>query len=94
LELVLDTSVAVKWYAPEDHSIESLELVHMARRGSVRLVSPDILLPEFCHTLQKAVRAGVLPGEGARDVLLAFRRVPIDPVPATELADEALELGE
>jgi len=92
LQLVLDTSVAVKWYASEDHTVESLQLAQDARQGSVRLLSPDILLPEFCHTLHKAVRAGVLPRGEVRTVLNAFRRVPIDLVPAAELVDEALHL--
>ena len=48
---VLDTSVAVKWYLPEDLHEEAIGLARHAQTGEVELLAPGTLQPEFFNAL-------------------------------------------
>lgn len=45
-ELVLDTSVAVKFHVPEEHHEEARMLQHSFEDGAVSLLAPGTVLPE------------------------------------------------
>lgn len=51
LPLVLDTSVAVKWYLPEDLHDEAISLLRRAEAGDVALLAPGTVQPEFFNAL-------------------------------------------
>ena len=91
MRLVLDASVAVKWYAPEDETREALEIADAAQRGQLLLVAPDILLSEFGHTLRKAVLVG-LPRENARALFNVIPRM-VELLPSVDFGQDALELA-
>ncbi len=48
---VLDTSVAVKWYLPEELHEEAIGLLRRAEAGEVELLAPGTVQPEFFNTL-------------------------------------------
>ncbi len=66
--LVVDASVAVKWYVPEDGSREAAELL----TGRRPLLAPDLLVPEVGNILWKKVRRGALPIADAESMLHLF----------------------
>ena len=72
-ELVIDASVAVKWYVPEDHSGEALEVLAARERGEIRFHVPDLFTTEVGYVLwQKVRRRALAIGEAqliARDLL-------------------------
>jgi predicted nucleic acid-binding protein len=47
LSLVLDTSVAVKWYLPEELHDEAISLLRRAEAGDVELLAPGTVQPEL-----------------------------------------------
>lgn len=68
--LVIDTSVAIKWYVPEPETQQALAV----RSTENHLVAPDLLVAEFGNVLWKKVRRRELDIAEARDIVAAFTR--------------------
>ena len=83
--LVVDTSVAVKWFFDEPESSAAVNLLEEARAGRLALVVPDLVYPEFGNAVRKrVVRDGLAPEDGAV-VVAAFTRVAFHAVLPTRL---------
>lgn len=61
-EVVLDASVAVKWFTEEKSTKSALELRDSYFRGEINLLAPDLLLYEVSNALRykKGVNANLL----------------------------------
>ena len=59
---MVDSSVACKWFAPEKHSAQALELLGAHIDGRLRLVAPDLI----CYEVLNALRYH--PGLSSADV--------------------------
>jgi len=88
--LVVDTSVAVKWYLPEPGSEHAVAL----RQAANELVAPDLLVAEFGNVLWKKVRRGELDDAEAREISDAFvRACPVRLRPSLPYSTLALDLA-
>ena len=88
--LVVDASVAVKWYIPEDGSSVAAELLDS---GDV-LVAPDLLAAELGNVLWKKVRRGELMPNEATELAEAFvMHCPIRLRSSPALLRAALEIA-
>lgn len=58
--LVVDSSVAIKWFVSEDDSEDALKL-----RDRHQLVAPDLLVAECVNAFWKMARRGELTAEAA-----------------------------
>lgn len=68
--MILDSSVAVKWFLPdEDEVTEARHLRAALLTRSVELVAPDIIWAEVCQGLVRAVRRGRVDRDAARAVV-------------------------
>lgn len=87
--LVVDASVAVKWFIEQDQSHEARTL---AGPESV-LIAPELVLAEIANALWKYVRVGKLSVEDAHLMLarapIAFTRL----APLSDLIGEAFALA-
>lgn len=92
--LVVDTSVAVKWFFDEPLSDAAIEILTSARTGRRALMVPDLVYPEFGKAVRKrVVRDGLGPEDGAL-ILAAFVRLPFDDVlPSRPLLPAAYRLA-
>ena len=84
--LVLDTSVAVKFYVPEELREEALEVLGAAEAGYLELVAPATLQPEFLNALWWKHRRGELSRDEVRN---SWERLTADR-PASLYAPEDL----
>lgn len=66
-QLVLDTSVAVKFYLPEELDDEAARLLEAAESGAVEFSAPSTLQPEFFNALWQRRRRGELSLEKVRE---------------------------
>lgn len=66
--LVVDTSVAIKWYVPEPGAHRALELLS----SDNHLIAPDLLVCEFGNVLWNKVRRGELTSTEATDIARAL----------------------
>jgi predicted nucleic acid-binding protein len=90
MTLVVDASVVVKWYVPEDGSAEASALLDRSEEK----LAPDLLAAEFGNVLWKKVRAGELAPSEAQEIASAFVSAP--PVlfwPSATLLSPALEIA-
>jgi predicted nucleic acid-binding protein len=86
---VVDTSVAVKWFFPEDGSEAAVALLD----GEHRLLAPDLIYAEFGNVIWKKQRRGVFDAEAAATMVGQFRAMPLDVHASVNLIDHALALA-
>ena len=80
--LVLDASVAAKWFLPsagESLTDEASALLKSYARGRLRLLVPDLFWIEFANILWKSVRQGRWPQASAELALRAMRQRQFPP---------------
>lgn len=87
--LVVDASVAAKWFFPEAHSQRCLRLLNAAST----LLAPDLILAEFGNLVWKRFCRGEISSEEASAVVQDFLRVPLTITPARELLRSALDIA-
>jgi predicted nucleic acid-binding protein len=87
--IVVDASVAVKWFVPEPLTDEAVALLE----GPLEMLAPDLIYPEAANILWKKVGRGEIEPRDARDVLAALVRVPLSVVPSSTLVEAALEIA-
>ncbi len=63
--IIIDASVAVKWFLPEANSEKALDFA----RGSEILIAPDIIRVEVASAITRRVRMGELDLTDAKDAL-------------------------
>lgn len=88
-QLVVDASVAVKWFVPEIHS----EAAARWLSSGWPMLAPDLLFAEAGNIAWKKVLRGELTENEARRLNRALRRVPLRIVSARVLSAAALELA-
>ncbi len=88
-KVVVDASVAVKWFVPEIHSEAAARMLDL----ELALFAPDLVVPEFGSILWKKVRRGEVKREEAEEILTAFERLPIEIRPSSLLVAAACNLA-
>lgn len=88
--MIVDTSVAVKWFVVEDGRDAAVALL----TSDVPLLAPDLILLETASALRRKVAEGRLPGAGAMAALDELADGPVDLVPTPPLVRRAVELAD
>lgn len=86
---VVDASVAVKWYLPEQHGDCAARL---CRSGEV-LEAPDLLHGEIGNALWKRVRRRELTRDQAGEIIDSLSLLPIEIYPSRLLTAAALQIA-
>lgn len=68
MKYVVDASVLVKWYIPEELSEQAQEIMLSAIKGEATLFAPDLILSEVGNVLWKKGRRGELTPEEIREI--------------------------
>ena len=71
--LVVDTSVAIKWFLPEIHFEAASKVLTL----KCELLAPDIIWAEFGNALLKKARLDEISVQEASDILKDFIRFPL-----------------
>jgi len=88
-KIIVDASVAAKWFFPEDDSAKALSLLN----GKHELMAPDLLYSEFGNIVWKIHRRGVVEAGDALEIVSQFQMLPIDIHPTERLLPMALEIA-
>ncbi len=94
--LVLDASVAVKWFLPragEPLADEALALLRRYADGEIEFMVPDLFWAEFSNVLWKAVRTGRIVEKAATQALTDMLHYGLPTVGGPELAEDALAIA-
>jgi len=88
-KLVVDASVAVKWFVPEIHSPAASRLLD----EQISLCAPDLIGPELANTLWKKVRRAEITRDEAVEILATFETLGIETYPSTLVLAAAFEVA-
>ena len=88
--VVVDASVAVKWFLPEVHAPAARRLLSSQRE----LLAPDLIWAEVESALWKKSRRAEITRETARGILQDFRRFPLQTSTVKSLLEPAWDLAE
>lgn len=91
--LVLDTSVAVKWYLPEELHDEAMGLLRRAEAGDIELLAPGTIQPEFFNALWWQHGREGLPSDRIRDLWEQFVMDPVVLYAPEDLMPRAAEIA-
>jgi predicted nucleic acid-binding protein len=83
--LVVDASVAIKWFLPEVHSISAIRLLD----AGCQLLAPDLIFAECGNVLWKRWLRKELESEVIPAILNDLRRMNVKIVPISVLSGEA-----
>ncbi len=90
MNYIIDASVAIKWFVPENLHEKALALLH-AHGGN--LEAPDFVLTEISNVAWKKSRQGMLSNEQARAILGECFECFAALHPTPELSERALDLA-
>lgn len=89
---VLDTSVAVKWYLPEELHDQAIGLLRRAEAGGIELFAPGTVQPEFFNALWWHHRREGLPLDRVRASWEGFAMDPVVLYAPEDLMPRAAEI--
>jgi predicted nucleic acid-binding protein len=87
--IVVDASVASKWFIPEDNADDALELLGRP----YELHAPDLIFLEVDNVLCKLIRRGLLPEEDGFDIHNRILTFPIRSYPSQNFREEAFQMA-
>ena len=87
--VVVDSSVAIKWFVEEPYSVEAHRLLEGYQDGTLTLLAPDLMYAEVGNIVWKKHRFQGLAAEDAAEILTAFRSVTFVVTSCTVLLEEA-----
>lgn len=91
--VVVDTSVAVKWFFDEPYSARALQLLETFREGISRPLAPDLIYPEFANAVWKRVALDRLSPEDGAAIITTFLGLPLEITPSLPLLLPAYRLA-
>lgn len=94
--VVLDASVAVKWFLPEElESLapEALSLLDQVGKNELQVIVPDLFWLECASVLWKAIRRGNFPKTSADAALASLTQLDFPTVSSLKLLDSAFEIA-
>ena len=89
VEMVLDASVAAKFFVPEAGSNAAFAL----RRSGTRFVAPDLIYAEMASIAAKHVRRRGVSHAVASGIQAGLRKLLDETVPMKDLAEDAFDLA-
>jgi predicted nucleic acid-binding protein len=87
VRIVVDASVAVKWYVHEVHTAAASRFLD----ARFEPIVPDLLWSEFGNILWKKLRRGDLTADAAHEIVGELKRVSIKTEPVAPFLEAALE---
>lgn len=94
MKYVVDASLLVKWYIPEQLSEQAQEIMLSAIKGEASLLAPDLILSEVGNVLWKKGRRGELTPEEIREIADAVIQLSlVTMVSSNVLLPGALEIA-
>ncbi len=93
MRLILDASVAVKWFVPEVLSREARVLLAQLQSGDLELCAPESIVAEFGHALRRHAIARRLEAQQCQGFVRDFLYLNIERTAIGPLAEVAMGLA-
>ncbi|PYT08590.1 MAG: twitching motility protein PilT [Acidobacteria bacterium] len=92
-KLVVDASVAIKWFIPEPLSVEARRILDDYQAGTRTLLAPDLINAEVGNIVWKKQTFQGLTAADAKTVIDEFRKLAILVTPTGDLLEDAYSLA-
>ena len=87
--LVIDASVAIKWFVEEELADEATALL----REATSFYAPDLIIPEVTNVAWRKLVLGQISREQAEKIAQAIHRSPLKIIPSSSLHERALGIA-
>ncbi len=74
---IIDASVGLKWFIPEDYSELAIEILKSLEDPHVKLYAPELFRIEFVNAIRKYLVRKIINKELAKEILAEIEKVPI-----------------
>jgi predicted nucleic acid-binding protein len=91
--LVVDSSVAVKWFVVEPYTAEAQRILDDYQNGMVSFLAPDLINAEFGNIIWKKHLFQGLDAGDAQNIIDAFRALQFTITPTATLLEEAYKIA-
>jgi predicted nucleic acid-binding protein len=92
-EIVVDSSVVIKWFVVEPHSTEARRLLDEYQNGAIELLAPDLLHAEVGNIAWKKHRFQGMAAPDAQLIVDGFRGLKFTLTSTADLLDDAFRLA-
>ncbi len=92
-KLVVDSSVAVKWFVVEPYSTQAREILDGYQNGTLTFIAPDLINAEFGNIVWKKHLFQGVDAADAQDIIDAFRALHFIFTPSAALLDDAYRIA-
>ncbi|MGI8788365.1 MAG: type II toxin-antitoxin system VapC family toxin [Pyrinomonadaceae bacterium] len=92
-KLVVDSGIAVKWFASEEDSAQALLIYDEFERENVELLAPDLIYAEYGNIIWKKQIFQGLEQADAKIAIREIKKVSFVITPTILLFDEALQIA-
>ena len=93
VNIVVDSSVAIKWFVVEPYSDEARKILDEYKAGEINLLAPDLINAEIGNIVWKKHRLHALSIEDAREIINTFKTISFSFTSNADLLDEAYDLA-
>jgi predicted nucleic acid-binding protein len=91
--LVIDSSVAIKWFVVEPYSTEARRILDAYQNGFLSFLAPDLINAEFGNVIWKKQKFQGLAAIDAADILSKYRQLQFTFTPTAELLEDAYKIS-
>jgi predicted nucleic acid-binding protein len=92
-QLVVYSSVVVKWFIPDPYSTEARRILSEYEKGAISLLAPDLINAEVGNVIWKKQAFQGLATADAQDIIMAFRRLALTLTPIVNMLEDAFRLA-
>ena len=93
VNIVVDSSVAIKWFVVEPYSDEARKILDEYKAGEINLLAPDLINAEVGNIVWKKHRLQALNVEEAREIIDTFGNITFTFTSCTDLLNKAYDLA-
>jgi predicted nucleic acid-binding protein len=93
INLVVDSSVVIKWFLLEVYSAQARAIRAGAQSGALTLLAPDLIYAELGNIVWKKQTLQGLAATDAQRIIDAVQVLPLSATPAAVLLDDAYRIA-
>src|SRR5258705_10151825 len=92
-KLVVDSSVAIKWFVTEIYSVEAQRVLNDYQSGIIDFHAPDFINAEFGNIIWKKQIFQGLAEADAQDIIVNFRKLTFRITSTADLLEDAYQIA-
>jgi len=90
MTVVIDASIAIKWFVPENLREQALDVL----KAEDHLAAPDLLIPDLASLALEKARRNEISSLQARTIMSGIESSGLELMPASIVCDRAIEIAD